>query len=266
MFTPRHFTVHIDRKHVFILRFESSPVSQTSFKIKFRSFSLLLSSFPVLPFFRSSVLPFFHSSIHSPVVPLFIRISRFLVLSRFSRQTWSTVFGRLTAGRLGFVRGDVYHLWHGELAQRDYYSRIRRFSPLVPQLIRSASSARDKNGLVLATPAVRAFMDAYFTKREVDAHGRHALQQPHQQRRPQSQPSQPSQTQVAATATASGAAAASTLAPWKNISVGCERVIVSHPRLLNFYQVRTDCTVASIFTFKFAHFVFPDHHRFQRQR
>lgn len=43
---------------------------------------------------------------------------------------WSLEFNKLTQNRLSFVEGELWHLWHGELQDRQYLQRTQDFSEL----------------------------------------------------------------------------------------------------------------------------------------
>jgi hypothetical protein len=55
---------------------------------------------------------------------------------------WSRRFYRETQGAIGYVGGDLYHIWHGDLKSRQYLKRIREFTPQTKQI-----RHRDVNGL-----------------------------------------------------------------------------------------------------------------------
>ena len=38
-------------------------------------------------------------------------------------SAWAEKFHRIVQGRIGMVPGDIYHLWHGELLDRQYLPR-----------------------------------------------------------------------------------------------------------------------------------------------
>ena len=61
---------------------------------------------------------------------------------------WSKRFSKVCADgygytRLGYVNGDLFHLWHGDVAKRDYYNRIKRFTPMIAKSILK----KNNNGL-----------------------------------------------------------------------------------------------------------------------
>jgi hypothetical protein len=44
-------------------------------------------------------------------------------------NAWSKAFAQATKGLIGYVPGELYHLWHGDVAKRQYLERIRNFHP-----------------------------------------------------------------------------------------------------------------------------------------
>lgn len=48
------------------------------------------------------------------------------IKTHFSR--WGKRFYEITGGKIGYVEGDIYHLWHGELKNRRYLERTRELS------------------------------------------------------------------------------------------------------------------------------------------
>lgn len=77
---------------------------------------------------------------------------------------WSKQFSRATRGQLGFVKGDLCHIWHGDVKSRDYFKRIKMFEE---QCVPHVSDEKGENGLYETIPQVSALMWDYFSKREV---------------------------------------------------------------------------------------------------
>jgi hypothetical protein len=50
------------------------------------------------------------------------------IKTHFSR--WGKRFFEIVRGKIGYVKGDIYHLWHGELKNRRYLERTRELSRL----------------------------------------------------------------------------------------------------------------------------------------
>jgi hypothetical protein len=77
---------------------------------------------------------------------------------------WSRKFMSAVSYKgLGFVKGDLYHIWHGDVDKRDYFQRIKNFTPKAKEIVR-----RDKNGFFVSeNPETTKFMADYFGRREV---------------------------------------------------------------------------------------------------
>lgn len=63
--------------------------------------------------------------------------------------------------RLGFAPGYLYHIWHGDLAKRDYLQRIREFTGT------SREFQKGPNGLYKMPPQNRQYVNRYYRDREV---------------------------------------------------------------------------------------------------
>ena len=75
---------------------------------------------------------------------------------------WASGWYREIGGRVGYVSGDLYHIWHGDLKDRQYYSRIKEFGPHMKGI-----QQKDDNGLYTPVdPKAKQYMDGYFDKRE----------------------------------------------------------------------------------------------------
>jgi uncharacterized membrane protein YgcG len=55
---------------------------------------------------------------------------------------WSEQFRRVVGQRLGYVKGDLYHIWHGDVAKRQYLKRIQDFTSTAKKI-----TEKDENGL-----------------------------------------------------------------------------------------------------------------------
>lgn len=73
---------------------------------------------------------------------------------------WSRRFFHVVRGRIGFVQGDLYHIWHGDIKDRQYLKRIKDFMSEVRNI-----KERDKNGL--HTTKRDRYVRQYFANREV---------------------------------------------------------------------------------------------------
>lgn len=76
---------------------------------------------------------------------------------------WSEDFEKLINGKISYVVGDLYHLWHGDTANRQYLKRIIDFTPKAKQITK-----KDENGLYVADEIGEdKYMKEYFEKREI---------------------------------------------------------------------------------------------------
>jgi galactosyl transferase GMA12/MNN10 family len=76
---------------------------------------------------------------------------------------WSWHFHGVTKGKIGYVKGNLYHLWHGDIHDRQYLQRIQDFTSQTVSITR-----RDDNGFfVTEDPNVDRYMRNYFRRREV---------------------------------------------------------------------------------------------------
>lgn len=82
-------------------------------------------------------------------------------------EWWSKKFYDVMQGSIGFVHGDVYHIWHGDLEKREYLKRIIEFTPMSKEI-----RERDKNGLYVTNNSDHEnYMRNYFSRREVIEEG-----------------------------------------------------------------------------------------------
>jgi hypothetical protein len=75
---------------------------------------------------------------------------------------WSLDFYNVVKGKIDYVRGDLYHIWHGDISKRNYLNRIKEFTPQTKTIIN-----KDKNGLYIADNDEDKYVKEYFDKREV---------------------------------------------------------------------------------------------------
>lgn len=76
---------------------------------------------------------------------------------------WSRMFYNAVEGKLGFVKGDVYHIWHGDLKDRQYLKRIQEFTAKSKKI-----QKRDENGFYIGEDEdINDYMNNYFLVREV---------------------------------------------------------------------------------------------------
>lgn len=76
---------------------------------------------------------------------------------------WSHRFYNVTKGNVGYVPGELWHIWHGDIKKRDYLNRITNFTSQAKGI-----TQKDENGLYVTddTQAL-AYMHNYFDTREV---------------------------------------------------------------------------------------------------
>lgn len=75
---------------------------------------------------------------------------------------WSEDFEKVIQGKISYVVGDLYHIWHGDIKNRQYLKRIQDFTPKAKQITK-----KDKNGLFVADELNGdTYMKEYFDQRE----------------------------------------------------------------------------------------------------
>lgn len=75
---------------------------------------------------------------------------------------WSRDFYNVVRGKIGFVKGDVYHIWHGDIEKRQYLKRVQDFTKSTKSI-----NIKDSNGLYVAKKEDEQYMRDYFNYREV---------------------------------------------------------------------------------------------------
>lgn len=75
---------------------------------------------------------------------------------------WSEDFEKVIDGKISYVVGDLHHIWHGDIAKRQYLKRIQEFTPKAKQITK-----KDANGLYVADELNGdTYMKEYFDHRE----------------------------------------------------------------------------------------------------
>jgi hypothetical protein len=75
---------------------------------------------------------------------------------------WSKKFDYFCKRKIGYVQGNLFHLWHGDIEKRDYFNRVKKFTPLSKTIVQ-----KDNNGLYHSDDSyIAGFMTDYFQKRE----------------------------------------------------------------------------------------------------
>jgi len=73
---------------------------------------------------------------------------------------WSRKFYAVVRGKIGYVPGDLYHIWHGAVEKRQYLKRIQEHTPEIKKITK-----KDKNGLYVTDDDT--YVKKYFDQREV---------------------------------------------------------------------------------------------------
>ncbi len=77
---------------------------------------------------------------------------------------WSKLFYVYAKGKIGYVQGDLFHIWHGDIDKRDYFNRIVNFTSKAKEI-----NIKDKNGLYVSKDKESIkYMKNYFKQREVE--------------------------------------------------------------------------------------------------
>lgn len=74
-------------------------------------------------------------------------------------ERWVDRFSRFVRGQIGFVTGDLYHIWHGDIKNRQYLKRIKDFTGKTKEIV-----DRDANGLYVGKDR---YVRRYYRDREV---------------------------------------------------------------------------------------------------
>jgi len=95
-------------------------------------------------------------------------INHFCIKKSFSEDLdavndYSNKMYAAIGGKIGFTTGDVYHIWHGELKDRQYLKRITEFTPSAKNI-----NKRDENGFYINDNLDDInYINNYFMTREV---------------------------------------------------------------------------------------------------
>jgi predicted small metal-binding protein len=74
---------------------------------------------------------------------------------------WSVLFYNVINGEIGYVKGELYHIWHGDLGKRQYLKRIQDFTSKAKTI-----TERDENGLFITKNGDDEYVKQYFNHRE----------------------------------------------------------------------------------------------------
>lgn len=75
---------------------------------------------------------------------------------------WSKQFYSAVQGKISYVKGDLYHIWHGDIDKRQYLKRIQDYTPTIKQI-----KQKDSNGLYITNKGDDEYVKRYFAHREV---------------------------------------------------------------------------------------------------
>lgn len=75
---------------------------------------------------------------------------------------WSNSFFNVVRGRIGYVPGNLFHIWHGDIEARQYLKRITDFTDQTTKI-----KDRDQNGLHIARDGRDRYVRQYYKDREV---------------------------------------------------------------------------------------------------
>lgn len=75
-------------------------------------------------------------------------------------ESWSKKFYYVVNGRIGYVKGDLLHIWHGDINKRQYLKRIQEFTEETKKI-----TEKDENGLYVTKND--SYVRNYFNQREV---------------------------------------------------------------------------------------------------
>lgn len=77
-----------------------------------------------------------------------------------SVEEWSSRFFEEVRGQIGYVRGDLYHIWHGDIAARNYFQAVKTFAGQSKEI-----NDKDESGLYVAGDRNR-FVKEHYARRE----------------------------------------------------------------------------------------------------
>ena len=77
-------------------------------------------------------------------------------------NAWSRKFYAVVNGKIEYVEGDLFHIWHGDISKREYLKRVQEFTSATKNI-----TEKDENGLYIAKNGEGEYMKKYFDRREV---------------------------------------------------------------------------------------------------
>lgn len=79
-----------------------------------------------------------------------------------SINEWSKKFYEVVQGKIGYVSGELYHIWHGDIKKREYLKRVQEFTGKSKGIVE-----KDEHGLYVANNNEDKYVKDYFRNREV---------------------------------------------------------------------------------------------------
>lgn len=77
-------------------------------------------------------------------------------------NTWSELWYKIIKGKVSYIENDLYHIWHGDIKNREYYKRIKEFSSHINEI-----KEKDENGLYISkNPKHNDYINNYYNRRE----------------------------------------------------------------------------------------------------
>lgn len=83
-------------------------------------------------------------------------------------RNWMTKFNkvikkyqRFGVNPIGFASGDLFHIWHGDIAKRQYLKRVQDYTPVINSI-----TERDQKGLYKNTAGNKSYIGNYYRHRE----------------------------------------------------------------------------------------------------
>lgn len=77
-----------------------------------------------------------------------------------SVEAWSRKFFSQVNGHIGYVPGDLYHIWHGDIKARNYFQAVKTFAGTSKEI-----EDRDENGLYVAGDK-NEYIKKHYARRE----------------------------------------------------------------------------------------------------
>lgn len=76
-------------------------------------------------------------------------------------ENWSNKFYDVVKGKIGYVKGDLFHIWHGDISKRQYLKRIQDFTTISKKITK-----KDINGMYISENDETEYVKEYFNHRE----------------------------------------------------------------------------------------------------